>query len=417
MTLLGRALASISLLTLTLIPSSAAQEPVLGTRSPLATATTDEDRIWAEAGTPLLQSPSPRAPLVDLLPSDTELPVLERRGDWVAVRYRSMKVWFAVAAQPEIPGFELPPLHDPERRLREARARLGVAERVHALGPFTLYTDVEDEVLLERLAVASADLERAYAERYGLQPRLLGNESVVLFREEEDYRRGEEAQPEIAVLDPHGYAGSTVALLSVGGRGAAALRQLLLHELTHLLNRRALARELPPWLEEGLAEDLSYLELDESGRLDPETLSGRGTFMGGLRGRDLGSVRLGDASGTNAWGSSPRAALAWLLHSWNSTNRPSVETLIDLPWTAFVDPGYRAFHYAESGFLIRYLLDDRSGLAPQLKALLGAIAAGEEPTGELIWSRLELPPRRLEKGFYTWLLGQAAAYGVPRPVG
>lgn len=418
---------ALAMTLLTPIAPMAAQEPtsdpeqeaevVLGARSALGTVATEEERIPVAAGTSLLQYPDLRASVVDVSATDLELPLLERRGDWVAVRYQSLKVWVAVGERPRAASFELQSTPGHERRLRRARSILGADERVSQLGPFTLYTDVHDQQLIDRISAAAADLGRAYGERYGLEAGPRGNEVVVLFRDEEGYRRLEEAEPAIAGLDAHGHATAMMATLSLGGRDSDEVHQLLLHELTHLLNRRTLKRELPPWLEEGLAEDLSYSSLDERGRLDPDTLSGRGSFMGSTRSEHLDTLTVRADWGPNPWGSSPRAALAWLLHNWNRPARPSLESLIELPWAAFVERGRRDFHYAESGFLIRYLLDDRSGLASKLRHLLKEIAAGEEPTAELFWSTLGVPPRRLEDSFHAWLWGQAAAHGVPRPAG
>ena len=70
---------------------------------------------------------------------------------------------------------------------------------------------------------------------------------------------------------------------------SADVAATLIHELVHALNTRSIGPALPPWLDEGLAEDLSYAALGPGGEIRTFELAGkrveerdRTLFMGPL---------------------------------------------------------------------------------------------------------------------------------------
>src|SRR5205085_33662 len=146
-----------------------------------------------------------------------------------------------------------------EARLARARRRLGPAARERPLGAHVLVTDVDDPALLESLARVAAALPATYAARY-LESAAVAADgaTVVLFAHEKDYEAFESEDAELSGLRTRGNAGGALAVLVAGGSAREDLVALLVHELTHLLNGRAFGARLPVWLEEGIAEELSY---------------------------------------------------------------------------------------------------------------------------------------------------------------
>jgi hypothetical protein len=132
------------------------------------------------------------------------------------------------------------------------------------------------------------------------------------------------------------------------------------HELTHLLNRRALGPALPPWLDEGLAEDLAWSQVDPRGRLLP------GSF-GGSREKKGSVVRWKGA----------QAALRQLVRESEQGKLTSPSELIDLDWDEFVASPGRELRYAQAAILVRFLLDGRDpGAALGFRRFLRETAQG-----------------------------------------
>jgi hypothetical protein len=158
------------------------------------------------------------------------------------------------------------------------------------------------------------------------------------------------------------------------------VRATLLHELVHLVNRRALGPALPPWLDEGMANDLAESAVGEGGRLLPGIL-GEVTVTDGPRvERHLGAasrelLRRSLANGTLP----PLAAL----------------TAADGETFRAVEP--QALAYAEASFLVRYLLAGE--LAGRFRAFLATVAAGGDPGGEAMRETLGLSWEELEGRF------------------
>ncbi len=155
----------------------------------------------------------------------------------------------------------------------------------------------------------------------------------------------------------------------------------------HLLNRRFLGPALPPWLDEGLAEELAMSRIASDGTLDPDSLgrweegSGRARVLGG------GEVLLADLRRRLRRGELPR-----------------FEQLVQLDQAGFQTEDRFQLHYSLSAFWVRYLL---SGEGPAggaaFRSFLTAVAAGEPLDAELLLGRLGTAWRELETGFRRWL--------------
>jgi len=237
-------------------------------------------------------------------------------------------------------------------------------------GPYALTTDSSDSRLLFACEKIGATLDAVYSERFGVTPIGTPAEGIVLFGELATYRHYVEEDGRLAA----GYAGfaSDIDGLVVlhAGSGRKSAITTLAHELTHLVHRRALGTNLPPWLAEGLADAIGYSATEEG--------------IGPLRG----------VVGIEALAERLRGALD---RGWA---RP-LEELVGLPRSGF-DHGARSFDYEQSALLVRYLLLDRE-LAPRFKGYLQAIARGERYGPERLRAALGLSWNDLERGFSGWL--------------
>lgn len=405
-------------------------------------------RLSLPAGTALRERPDPRSPALETLDAPAELPVLERRGPWARVAREALRGWVLVpgARDGEDAGDgPVPALAgggpDPEL-LEHALARLsgegggeeggarGAAgparsRSPRSLGPYTLYTDVEDEDLLGFLGRLAGDLHRVYQERYGLDPAPQPGDgppdAVVLFARPENYRAFAEADAALAGLEAGGFAGFGLAALAAGGRSRMETAALLVHELAHLANARTLGPRTPPWLEEGLANDLSFSRIDPSGRLDPARLGGTSSVRARWPGAAGGTV--GERGGvevtvTSAGG---RAALERLSEALDRGELVPLEELVRLSWHRLVEPDQRRLVYAQSAFFVRYLLDGApSGRAPErppetspgdpegepataFRAYLRDLAAGRAADPEALPEALGTDWATLDRDLRRWL--------------
>lgn len=349
------------------------------------------DRLWLLPGTRLHQEPEAAAPVVASLPNLGYLPLFERRGEWTRVSYRGEAGWVRAGGGEE--GGELPRAAKPKRilpvrpaellRLRRARQILELDDPTGRVGPYRLFTDVEDPGLMEVLDGAAARMEEAYYARYGRAPGGKAQQAAVMFRREEDYRTyaaGDENIPGSG--QQVGHAGSGVVAFFAGERSRTEVVRTFLHELTHLLNRRALAPRLPPWLEEGLAADLGTFWMEEAeGPVYPR-LFGLEGFV--IRGIDSSVMRVSQ--------------------DLESGSLPSLGDLLLLDVEGFYAPQVISRNYAHSLLFVRYLLDGgEPGLADGFQAFLRDVAWGRPQTGGDFLEHLGRSGKALEAGFRRWV--------------
>lgn len=400
-----------------------------------------ERRLWLPAGTALRERPDPRAPVLDTLTTPVELPVVERRGPWARVVRGALRAWVQVpgAGDPEDDGpARVLPGRGPDPELLErALARLGGAGEAGevpspgSLGPYALYTDVDDEELLAYLGRLTGDLHRVYRERYGLDPPDGGSgaaqgppEAVVLFARQEDYLAFAESDVALAGLEAGGFAGFGLAALAAGGRSREETAALLVHELVHLINARTLGPRTPPWLEEGLANDLSFSRIDPPGRLDPDTLGGTASIRArwpAASSRDE-SVQGGVEVTVTSVGA--RAALERLSRALDRGELVPLAELGRLSWHRLVEPERRRLVYAQSAFFVRYLLEPDpagesagelpglqgggpeapgAGLAAGFRTYLQRLATGRASGPDALPEALGTDWATLDRAFRRWL--------------
>lgn len=376
--------------TLVYLPEETSPTP--GSQAEIRGAT---EQVWLQAGTVLAREPRQGAPAVARLAVIANLPVLERRGKWARVTYREATGW--VMAPPEVgppplgnapePPRPVPALTPDPALLARGLSLLGARSPAGGLGPYPLYTDHADPGLLAFLDRVAAGVEEAYRRRYRRSPVGEAAEAVLLFSREDGYRAFQESDPRLTGLAAAGHAGHGLIALYAQDRPRWELAGTLVHEVTHLLNRRALGPALPPWLDEGMAGDLGSSSFGPGGAIAAATLGGETRRSG---------KRL-DFHG-------PRASLRHLVEALDGGRFLPLPELFRLPWEAFVRPPASELHYAESAFLVRYLVEGEGGeLAPGFRSFLAAVSDGAPATGEALAEHLGRPWRRTEPGLHTWL--------------
>jgi hypothetical protein len=294
------------------------------------------------------------------------------------------------------------PARSPDAARRErVRALLGAGAREAALGPYALLYDASlAELPWARWSELAAALDQAFTVRTGCAPLGEPAEAVVLFARRQDYRAFQSELERIAALDTAGHASGGLAALWTEGRSADQVESTLVHELAHFVVRRAIGPALPPWLDEGLAEDLAQT---------PFAMETRRFELGALRADfERRGLRL-EVRGALAGLSRVAAATA-------AGSRLTLRELVALDWDGFV-AGDAPLRYAESLFFLRWLFDGGDPAASAaLRGFLGEIASGGAADGARLLERLG-DAEELEAAFGAWLGAERArrfaAAGLP----
>ncbi|HXU31023.1 MAG TPA: hypothetical protein VN851_10645, partial [Thermoanaerobaculia bacterium] len=210
---------------------------------------------------------------------------------------------------------------------------------------------------------------------------------ILLFEREGAYRTYQDAEGALAGAEASGHSGYGLVAIWDGGRPTREIAETLVHEIVHLVNRRAIGPQLPPWLDEGIADDLAHSRIGEDGALDPATLGGT-AFKAGARIQYFGA----------------KAALRQLVEAQGEGTAPSLPDLLAMPWERFVAAG-ADLHYAQASFFVRYLLSGENGaLAPGFRAFLNTVSDGGEPSAEALEKALGRGWPKLESGFRAWVV-------------
>ena len=351
------------------------------------------DWTWFLPGQRVLENADPEAETRTVLAAMSYLPVLGRDGRWARVMVHRQAGWIDTSWEPPYNRRKahrgiLRQRYEPVRAsdsqsLKKARKILGIDRPEVKLGAYTLYTDVEDEELLAFLSLTARVAEEAYFARYGRLPSGNPKRSAVLFAKRADYHTyaGETSKGYA------GHAGRGILAFFAEGRHRQTLARTLVHEITHLLNNRALARFLPLWLEEGIAGDLGSLWVEGS----PDGVS---PWQAGWW-RSLTSV--------------PELMQQRLAGNLEAGNLPSVAVLMSLDHKTFRG-GSEIYAYTHSAAFIRYLLDGEDGRhAAGFRRFLMRIAAGHGADPRLLLKILDTEVEELDRGFHAWLRAEAEA--------
>ncbi len=320
---------------------------------------------------------------------------------------------------------------DPARRDRIA-ALLGAGAHTGGLGPYRYLGDLEPPPRWARIAVA---LDDAYALRTGLRPLGRPAETVVVVSDPDRYAALRRLEPRLAGIHSGGHAVAGLAVIEADPDSPQLAEATFVHELVHLLDRRAIGPALPPWLDEGLAEDLAWTPFDaQSGSFRwgelrgsarrvaiPERRAGappeppvaaeaatlRWAAPGGRARREGAEVELtGALAGTEA-----------VVAAHAAGTLPTLDELVAMDWPDFVSAD-APLHYAQSMWFVRFLLDGGDAdRARGFRAYLAAVAAGGAVDGEALESSLGRSLAGLEPGFRAFVAIQKATRVDPLVAG
>ncbi len=344
-------------------------------------------------GSQLLLEPDPMTMVIAILP-EARLPLVETRDRWVKVRYGERVGWVDLDAHRK-------PALAPARAVvaTPEPLDLGVENWIQdELGPYKLLRLVDERVLIDYLGRVAGAHARVYSERYGLEvfPELTG--SVVLFGGRQkffEFQRARGHDFTESAVDGYFHSPDTVLMY----RGFFSRQQLaatLIHELTHLVSWQALRKwgrieTMPPWLDEGMAEDLSLSRVDRKQRLVAAPLGPTNLHYG----RRLGVMVLELERKITIEGTAP-----------------SLPQLLGMDREAFLASDSQ-LNYLMSALWIRYLLSDpESELAEGFRSYLARAAAGGRTDPEALRSRLGQTWPQLASGFRGWLVLQRARFGL-----
>ncbi|MEM9554121.1 MAG: hypothetical protein AAGC60_07670 [Acidobacteriota bacterium] len=376
--------------------------------------------VWVRDGAVLRAGAAETARSLHVVEGFYKLPRLERSGDWFRVWRGGREAWVHLPGYradgsggppfgdaPAPPG-PLPGRTPDPRRLDATLAALDPAHRRQGrVGPYELHTDLPtdsaSEALIAWLSTIADQVESAYAARYRVTPIDRPRGAVVLFGSRARYLLARDAVADTAGLPSSGHAASGMVVLHVvEERGETA--STLVHEIVHLLTRRALGPALPPWLGEGLAEELASAAIDLDGTLQPGRLGGRRLEL---------PTRF---IYTGAKGS------LWSLRQ-RLEREPSLpRRVLALEREAFLagDPRPR---YDLAAAWIAFLLEADGGRrAPVLYAFLEAVAAGEDPSIDALVDSLRLAGATdgvdqdwsaLEAALRRYVTLRTVAFGAP----
>jgi len=363
-------------------------------------------QVWVEPGTHVQLSPHPDSEVLATVELLGNYSFVERRGDWFhiyrfSVDHGDLEGWIWLEgyvepsaerlqrSEPVLPLAAVPPNPEKVRRARSFMDQGGIEV---PCGPYILYADVGDGSVSEVCAQLASQLEEIYRDRFGLTPVSEPAEAIFWFLSRGAYEAfisDDESIP----AEKGGHAAPARGYLALHSEDLPreAVVSTLAHELTHLINRRALGPALPPWLSEGLADDLAESRLEESGRLVPG---------------ELGGYSLASEAVVQHFGGVVSAAK--LIEALDGTGLPELRALVEMGPDEFHEPPQEALLYALSSFWVRYLLSGAPGSDPAgFRAYLAAVASGVSITPDLLVQYLGDDWPELEAGFQTWVRFQA----------
>lgn len=366
--------------------------------------------VWVQDGMVLRTEPSHAAPEIQRYRAISNVARLERRGDWFRVWRQGVEGWV------HMPGYVEEPEEPPWGEEPEAPAPLAPADadadlladalaemdgdRVleTSFGPYRAYVDFEDRRLFDLLSSVAAQVEPLWSRRHGLEPLGEPASVVVLYRRQASYRALERASDELRGLDAEGFAGYGLVATYWGAKSREEVAATVVHEICHRIHRRALGPALPPWLEEGLADDLALARI-EDGRLDPSAYSG-------LR------ISTPTAEGARIRFTQGLAALWNLKEEILRGQMPLLVQLTDLDRDAFLDPSRgtdaRRLRYDAVALWVRYLVSAEGGKHRDgWQRFLRGIADGGPVTADALLESVGVPADELEADFRTWVVRES----------
>jgi hypothetical protein len=277
-------------------------------------------------------------------------------------------------------------------RLERAASLLQPLGREGTLGPWRLLTDVTDRPLLAHLERVAARLPEAYRARFGLDAEPRRAEALVLFAREATYRAFTSDTAERVTQAARGHAGGGLAA-ALAGPTIEETRPVVVHELAHLLTQEAFARAAPPWIDEGLSEDLAWCRADAEGRL-----------LAGSLDATTAERRTGDRAERVMSG--PLATVKDFREKARAGRGLPLSALLQPSTRLFADALTRRDAYTEAGLLVRFLLGGDPALADRFRVFLRAATLGAPAGLDDLASALGADAKSLEKEYWTFVRRQ-----------
>jgi hypothetical protein len=351
--------------------------------------------IPIRAGSELREVPDHESRLLAILPG-TMRPAVAWRFPWVQLQFGDLSGW---VDSETLADSGSAPLDADLHRLARALGHLGLQGRAGQgrLGHLCLYTDVDDRRLLAFLDRLAGQIPDVYSQRYGLEPGRLAREAVVLFASEERYRLFESAESGLDHSELTGHTAGGVVALFVGKGSERELARTLAHEVCHLLNLQIFDDGVPPWLDEGMAEDLALSQITRNGELVPGRLS-RSSIMVGPRIQLYG----------------PLVWLNDLLAREKINALPSLPELQSLDRRQFFHSHEGPLYYTLSAFWVHYLIGGyEKDLDVRFRSYLASMQGGARSGPEALSAALGRSPEELGSAFSAWLRQLPGRIGVP----
>lgn len=255
----------------------------------------------------------------------------------------------------------------------------------HGLGPYGLLVEGGAEFPRERWEKIVSALDSAYFDRYGVQPRGVPAEAILLFSRRETFEAVvREIEPALDAQRIQGLATRGAVLLPFGPRPIEEVEGSLIHETVHLIHRRVFPEILPLWLEEGLAEGIALA------RFEPN----RGFVWGELR-----EVRTVKPGGVEFGG-----GLARLLGLGGALDQlPPLAEFLSREGEEWFEAEPELAR-AASGLWVFFLLQDRQSLeARAFREFLRRVAAGEAAESTKFFELVKQKPSELEASWRSWI--------------
>lgn len=318
------------------------------------------------------------APTLGVLPAGSVATVLERRGHWMLVSLDAESGWCFDPAAPKPTRLR----HGGPEVLERLRALVGPAE-TRRVGPIRVSGTVSDRRFERTLERAVEAVPLALLERLGLATDGEGEEVLLLVPDSPEWR---ELSAELGA-GHLGFATFGVAAVSTAGE-RELVRATVVHEVTHLLLRRAFAGEPPRWLDEAIAEDLAWSRSGADGAV----------LLGTLRGRSATIERADEATQRLGGG---RAALEGLARRWRP-GRPTVASVIDGAEEQWMgsDAG---FAYALAVATLRAALEVDEAAAQRVRTAVVVAASGSSLGAAELLEALSLDEAGLDQLVWRWL--------------
>lgn len=366
--------------------------------------------VWVPPGTPIHAAPETASEILETVGALSNLSRLEQRGDWYRVRApragrAPIRGWVRLVdyreptrellRQPE-PVLPLPSSPPHPAVVADARRLMATHGTERRCGPHPVFTDDAGSAVLTVCPQLVSSLEAIYPRRYGVEPVGAAAEAILLFSRAEAYRAFRDAEEvRFEGNTAHAIPARGYLALFLENQALPEVLATLVHELAHLLNRRALGPALPPWLAEGISDELAESAIAADGTIHPGLLGGERVSDGFtvIRSGGLASVRI------------LQEALA-------GDRLPVLRELVRLDADDFHRPERALLHYAASSFWVRYLVSGYdSARTAGFRSFLADVSRGRPLSEELLLERLAADWAELEMDFRTWLRLQ---YLLPR---